>query len=126
MYLAWAGWIDTPRATAVVAQANPSLPELALVANRLSADATSVHGCRAGVTPPSTQPVVAVADADTSRAIGSATRCVSVGPFNDLARAARGAALLRERGFNPRQRAEQGEMWNGYWVYVGGLKLGGG
>jgi signal recognition particle subunit SEC65 len=52
----------------------------------------------------------------------SAGRCVSVGPFNDLARAARGAALLRERGFNPRQRAEEGDPWEGFWVYVGGLK----
>jgi hypothetical protein len=30
--------------------------------------------------------------------------------------------LLRERGFAPRQRAQQGETWEGYWVFVGGLK----
>ncbi|MGH8241450.1 MAG: SPOR domain-containing protein, partial [Steroidobacteraceae bacterium] len=30
--------------------------------------------------------------------------------------------LLRERGFSPRQRAEQGETWDGYWVFVGGLQ----
>ncbi|MEP7243202.1 MAG: SPOR domain-containing protein, partial [Gammaproteobacteria bacterium] len=61
----------------------------------------------------------AVADAASSSSVSS--RCVSVGPFNDLATAARSAALLRGRGFEPRQRAEAGEMWAGYWVYVGGL-----
>ena len=35
----------------------------------------------------------------TANASATSGRCVSVGPFNDLAQAARGAALLRERGF---------------------------
>jgi hypothetical protein len=61
------------------------------------------------------QPVTATAGIDTGR-------CVSIGPFNDLAQAARGAALLRDRGFDPKQRAEPGEMWEGYWVSVGGLR----
>jgi hypothetical protein len=52
----------------------------------------------------------------------SAGRCVSIGPFNELAQAARAAALLRDRGFAPKQRAEQGEMWEGYWVSVGDLR----
>ena len=52
----------------------------------------------------------------------TAARCVSVGPFNDLAHTARAAALLRERGFEPQQRAEEGEMWEGFWVFVDGLK----
>jgi hypothetical protein len=47
--------------------------------------------------------------------------CVSVGPFADPSRSAQGATLLRARGFSPRQRAEAGEPWSGYWVYVGEL-----
>ena len=94
-------------------QRSATLPELALVSDGqalLDADSTCAarHGRQA-----SAQTVAAVTDAMTphAHAAAPAGRCVSVGPFNDLARAARGAALLRERGFNPRQRAEQGETW---------------
>ncbi len=59
---------------------------------------------------------------DVDAAPRARERCVSIGPFNDLAQAARGAALLRDRGFDPKQRAEQGEMWEGYWVSVGDLR----
>ncbi|MBS0419385.1 MAG: SPOR domain-containing protein [Proteobacteria bacterium] len=48
-------------------------------------------------------------------------RCTSVGPFNDIAHAARAAGLLTQRGFKLHQRAEEGETIEGYWVYVGGL-----
>ncbi len=34
----------------------------------------------------------------------------------------RAAALLKERGFEPRQRAEAGEVWEGFWVYVADLR----
>jgi hypothetical protein len=30
--------------------------------------------------------------------------------------------LLRENGFTPKQRTENGNSWAGYWVYIGGLK----
>jgi hypothetical protein len=32
------------------------------------------------------------------------------------------AKQLRERGYDPRQRSEEGDRWDGYWVYVGNLK----
>ena len=61
-------------------------------------------------------------DAAASPALASTqAHCVTVGPFNELTRAAQGAELLRRRGFSPRQRAEEGEPWSGFWVYVGGL-----
>jgi hypothetical protein len=44
-----------------------------------------------------------------------------VGPFNDIARAARAAGLLTQRGFHLQQRAEEGETIEGYWVFVGDL-----
>jgi len=44
-----------------------------------------------------------------------------VGPFNDIAHAARAAGLLTQRGFKLQQRAEEGETIEGYWVFVGGL-----
>ena len=126
IYLAWAGWIDSPAPPVVIARTGPSLPELALASDRASSDQAESE--RAELAKPvlastaAPQTVAAVSKDDVSTASTSATRCVSVGPFNDLARAARAAALLHDRGFNPKQRAEQGEMWDGFWVFVGGLK----
>jgi hypothetical protein len=52
----------------------------------------------------------------------SAQTCTSVGPFNDIAHAARAAGLLTQRGFHLQQRAEEGETIEGYWVFVGGMQ----
>lgn len=118
VYLAWAGWIDAPTPPAVVAKTGPVLPELKLASEGAPTDQTKL------ATPDAlaSQRLAALASNDVPPAGATNTRCVSIGPFSDLARAARGAALLHDRGFNPKQRAEQGEMWEGFWVYVGGLK----
>jgi hypothetical protein len=47
--------------------------------------------------------------------------CTSIGPFADLPQASQAQAALRDAGFQPRQRMEQGEIWAGYWVSVQGL-----
>lgn len=122
VYLAWAGWIDSPAPIPrpAIATTEP-LPQLMLVSEEIpkaaAARAPADRPPAAAVTASAslTQPVI-------STPAASSERCVSVGPFNDLAQAARGAALLRDRGFDPKQRAEQGELWEGYWVSVGGLR----
>lgn len=122
VYLAWAGWIDAPAVPVGTAQANVALPELALATDESKpADPAQLAKAVTGASSPAAQTVASTSE-DEARAAPDLSRCVSVGPFNDLARAARGAALLRERGLNPKQRAEPGETWNGFWVYVGGLK----
>jgi hypothetical protein len=45
-------------------------------------------------------------------------RCVTVGPFRDVAEAAHAASLLRGGGYDPRQRVVDGEVWAGLWVYL--------
>ena len=50
--------------------------------------------------------------------------CFSIGPFGDIGNSARAAAVLKDKGFDPKQRAVAGETSDGYWVYVGGLKTG--
>ncbi|MBS0612874.1 MAG: hypothetical protein JSS24_06865 [Proteobacteria bacterium] len=45
-------------------------------------------------------------------------RCVSIGPFHDVAEAVRAATSLRGTGFAPRQRVAEGEVPAGVWVYV--------
>jgi hypothetical protein len=119
VYLAWAGWIDV-RTPPAVARTRAALPELKLATEAVPADQTKLASNAR--TPPG-QTVATLASTELLPAAGAPNRrCVSVGPFSDLTAAAHGAALLHDRGFNPKQRAEPGDMWEGFWVYVGGLK----
>jgi hypothetical protein len=53
--------------------------------------------------------------------LSEGVECVSLGPFLDLTEAARASTGLREAGLEPRQRAKDGAVWNGYWVSLAGL-----
>jgi hypothetical protein len=112
LFLAWGSWVDTPR-QAKANDATSRLPRLQLVSELPAAERTAETGGEtrktalrglAPVGPPSETP-----------------RCMSVGPFSDLTNAARAASVLRERGFSPQQRAEEGERWEGFWVSIGGI-----
>ncbi|HLF22627.1 MAG TPA: SPOR domain-containing protein, partial [Burkholderiales bacterium] len=48
----------------------------------------------------------------------TASRCISVGPFRELAQAAAATANLRTAGYLPTQRVAEGDIWIGYWVYI--------
>jgi hypothetical protein len=100
-YFAWAHWIDAPR-PAAVNEAIAHLPQLKL----------------AGELPPAERPPP---HSTQKTALDDTTSCLSVGPFVDLAASAQAMALLTAKGFDPRQRAAQGQVSVGYWVYVGGL-----
>jgi hypothetical protein len=114
VYLAWAGWIDKPAPAPPPAASTDPLPQLALSTEGVSRAITPATGAAAPSSVPALTQPIATTPVRSS--------CVSIGPFNDLAQAARGAALLRDRGFDPKQRAEQGDQWEGYWVSVGGLR----
>jgi hypothetical protein len=45
-------------------------------------------------------------------------RCITVGPFHDVAEAARAATLLHGGGYETRQRVVEGEVSAGEWVYL--------
>jgi hypothetical protein len=62
-----------------------------------------------------------LAEKTSFRVAEPAQGCTSLGPFNDIASAARAAGLLTQRGFHLQQRAEEGETIEGYWVFVGGM-----
>src|SRR5215469_2748294 len=102
VYFAWAHWIDAPR-PAPTNEAIARLPQLKLV-DELPADKQP-------------QPNTA-----KKMALNEPTACLSVGPFGDIANSAQAAALLRTKGFDPKQRAEAAPTSAGYWVYVSGLK----
>jgi hypothetical protein len=100
-YFAWAHWVDVPPPPPVN-EAIDRLPKLKL----------------AEELPPSQQQQAAA----PAKMTLTSSACFSVGPFGDLDNSAHAAALLKAKGFDPKQRAEQGQMSDGYWVYVGGLK----
>jgi hypothetical protein len=105
LFLAWARWVDTPveptRQDAVA-----RLPRLLL-----STEA-----------PPAPKPTSDSAQKMSFRESDPAVTCTAVGPFNDMASAARTAAVLSGLGLSSQQRAEEGEAVEGYWVYVGGMQ----
>ena len=60
----------------------------------------------------------AVNDASNPSLLTNVKRCVTVGPFRDVAEASHAASLLRGGGYDPRQRVVDGEVWAGVWVYA--------
>jgi hypothetical protein len=63
-------------------------------------------------------PGAAANEASISGLLANVKRCVTVGPFRDVAEAAHAASLLRSGGYDPRQRVVDGEVWAGLWVYL--------
>lgn len=120
VYLAWAGWVHAPEPVEPVKQAETTLAQLSMASEGIprSDEAPTVASASTSGTVP-----VAAGLAEPMSSTPS-SRCVSVGPFTDLAPAARAAALLRDRGLNPQQRAAQGEMWEGYWVSIAAQSAG--
>lgn len=55
---------------------------------------------------------------ETAGLLTDVKRCISVGPFRDVAEAAHAATTLRGGGYDPRQRVAEGEVWAGVWVYL--------
>lgn len=99
VYFAWAHWIDVPPPPPVNAQI-ARLPQLKLVEQL----------------PPAQRPQA------NAEKMALKENCLSVGPFDNLDNSAHAAALLKAKGFDTRQRAEEGPMTEGYWVYIGGLR----
>jgi hypothetical protein len=87
-------------------------PPQAAVAGAASADSDILgSGSSAGPSDP----------ANTEAVPGLLTnvkRCITVGPFRDVAEAAHAASTLRGGGYDPRQRVVDGDVWAGVWVYV--------
>lgn len=92
-YCAWSNWVAVPPPPPVN-EAITRLPRLKLIdeAPKKAANATT--------------------------RTAASTACLSVGPFADAENSERAAALLRAKGFDPRQRSESGGPSDGYVVYV--------
>jgi cell division septation protein DedD len=113
VFMAWGHWIDVPPEPAVN-QADAHLPRLVLASEAQREPS------------PARAPVAAATGLQSETSTVTVTppqkRCVSIGPFNELAQVTHAATLLQGRGFIPQQRSEAGDVRDGYWVYLGGLK----
>lgn len=106
-FLAWAQWIDVPQ-PAPSNDVYAKLPRLKLVGEDPADNKRPSSGSARKTALQASTP--------------AAPRCLSVGPFDDETGATLGASLLREKGFTPRERAREGEVSKGFWVYIGDLK----
>ena len=80
-------------------------------ARRAAADAAGLAGAAGSA------PDEPTADAGGDL-LNNVKRCISVGPFRDVAETAHAASTLRSGGYDPRQRVADGEVWAGVWVYL--------
>lgn len=116
VFMAWTHWIDVPTEPPVN-QADVHLPRLVL-----ASEAPGRTSAKTAVAATASEATVPSGEQSSATAAPLARRCVSVGPFNDLAEETRAANMLQERGFSPQQRSEPGDVRDGYWVYVAGIK----
>lgn len=119
-YFLWVRGIANPEVAAVV-------PAPATTLKLVSEGSPASRGGGAGAAPAGGGLVGASGGADTADAAPSEAsaglltnvkRCISVGPFRDVAEAAHAASTLRGGGYDPRQRVAEGEVWAGVWVYL--------
>jgi hypothetical protein len=101
VYFGWALWV-TPPPTVPPNETLARLPRLKLVDEL----------------PPEQRPDP---NAPKPAPMGALQQCFSIGPFADVNLSAQAAAILKEQGFDPKQRAAQGEMGQGFWVFIGNM-----
>jgi cell division septation protein DedD len=94
---------------------NAELEEAVAALEALSIDAEPAADTSAATEVDTSAATEAAIDEDEARV------CVSVGPFRELSQAATAAANLRGTGLDPVQRAGEGDIWVGYWVYLAAL-----
>jgi hypothetical protein len=118
-YFLWARGVGDPSSAA----GSPPAASLKLAsespaAHPASADAGSDGGRAVGIAGASGGADPAAVAPDGTGLLTDVKRCISVGPFRDVAEAAHAASTLRGGGYDPRQRVAEGEVWAGVWVYL--------
>jgi hypothetical protein len=120
-YLLWARGIANPTQAPLTATSSNDLklaseaPQAALPAPLAAATEGESAAAPSASVPPAEEP--SDDDAVPQRPTNP-KRCVSVGPFADVAQASHAAATLRGGGYEPRSRVADGEIWAGFWVYL--------
>jgi hypothetical protein len=109
-YFLWAHGIAASKEAPVPAA--PAISTLKLAGEVPSVPHEAVGG------PSGSGVAAAVNDASNPSLLTNVKRCITVGPFRDVAEASHAASLLRGGGYDPRQRVVDGEVWAGVWVYI--------
>jgi hypothetical protein len=113
VFFGWANWVDAPAKTPTVADRDAGIPQLQLVSNSIPGPTPSPTSASAVA--------AAVAAAMAASAPDTATRCRSLGPFEDVNAANTAADRMRSHGLSPRDRSAESSNPNVYWVYIGEL-----
>ena len=100
LYMGWAEWIDVPAPPPQSSIAG--LPQLTL-ARELSPAKRAALASKMSLETPAPQ-------------------CVSVGPFDDPAVAAKAATVLRAKSFVPQQRTAEAPAVRRFWVYLNAFR----
>lgn len=111
-YFLWAHGIAAPK-EAPPAAAPPATTTLKLVGEEAPGVPHEAIGGTSG-----TGVAPAANAAPNPGLLTNVKRCITVGPFRDVAEAAHAASLLRGGGYDPRQRVVDGDVWAGVWVYL--------
>ena len=110
---AWTQWLAPRSDSEPPATSRAAIPRFALVGEPPLA---LPAGAAAAVAAP------AAASAPSAAAAPAASACVTVGPFANLEEAAKVTVVLKEGGYEPRQRPADGDVPDGYIVQVEGLQ----
>lgn len=109
-FAAWSAWFARPE-PARAAVRNSAATNITLVSEIEAAALAAIEAPQPVAPPPHPPPAPVIEPAATER-------CVSVGPFQELAQASAAQATLRTAGYMPSQRVVDGDIWVGYWVHL--------
>ncbi len=112
-FAAWSAWYAEPQSRGELLT-DARVPGITLVSELEESALETIAELSEPPPEPEPLPIPVVTTA-------GAQRCISVGPFDELAQASAAQAALREAGFAPNQRVVDGEVWVGYWVYLPGI-----
>jgi hypothetical protein len=96
----------------------PAVPQSTLKLASEAPDSARAPASDSGIVGASGGAAPETANEGGSALLTNVKRCISVGPFRDVAEAAPAASTLRGGGYDPRQRVTDGEVWAGVWVYL--------
>jgi hypothetical protein len=117
LFLTWSQLLDARVSDLDRNPAVTSNPPPRIVLAR-EVESTAAPAIAKRVQPPRVAPLGATLPPPEAAGSADPMTCTSVGPFADLAEASQAQAALKDAGFEPRQRLEEGELWVGYWVSV--------